>query len=87
MTEYTILVIADSVNPPVTYQEAGTVKADSKEKAVRRFKQSKSIEEMNQEFDFAGHGKIVDVLAVPNSYVNQYALNYCSGNADVTEVT
>lgn len=85
MTRYTILVIADSLNAPVTYQEGGTVKADNKEQAVRKFKESESIEELHEDFDFAGQGNIVDVLAVPNSYVSQFSLNYGSGSAEVTE--
>lgn len=87
MTEYTILVIADSANPPVTYQEAGTVEADGKEQAVRIFKKEYTLQELEERFDFAGNGNIIDVLAVPNSYVGQFALNYGGGAADVTEVT
>lgn len=34
MTKYAILIIADKMNPPVTYQEGGVVEADTKKQAV-----------------------------------------------------
>ena len=86
MTEYTILVVTDA-GSPVTYEEAGTVEAKSKDKAVRKFKEAKSLGELEKQFTFNGFGNIVDVLAVPNRYVSQYALNYGGGSAEVTEIT
>lgn len=46
---------------------------------------AKELQDQDQ-FNFQGKEEIVDVLAVPNSYVSQYAVNYGSGAAEVTEM-
>ena len=79
MTNYTILVTTDG-SIPKTYQKGGEVQADSKEKAVEKFIDQTDLDQIENEFDFAGNGMMVDVVAFPSNYAQKFSLDYRTGN-------
>lgn len=89
MTEYTIFVIEDS---DTTYHKVGTVEADTKEKAVRRFRKEHTVDEVLEQFnvDISGPSDVVgiNVLAVPTTYTSTFQVTFGDdAYREVMEVT
>lgn len=81
MTKYNILVVTNGL-VPVTYQHAGQEIADSKEQAVRQFRDSMSLRDIENQFDSLGSGNIVDVVAIPDSNFSKFEIDYSDNSVN-----
>lgn len=83
MTEYFVFMY-ESALKPASLKLMGEYEADSQKKAIEKFKEDVSREELKEELDFEGAGHISTLSAVPVSYYGTFEINWRKDTVEKT---